>query len=101
MRHLFAALALLVAAGLAPGYGAAIGGGHGAMRAGSAVVLASEQPLGQVLKSIDRQIPGRARDARTVKRDGRTVNNVKWQGRDGKVRVITVDATSGRIEQIR
>jgi hypothetical protein len=101
MRHLFAALALVVAAGHAPGNAAAIGGGHGAMRAGSAVVLASEQPLGQVLKSIDRQIPGRALDARKVERDGRTIYNVKWLGSDGKVRVITVDATSGRIEQIR
>jgi hypothetical protein len=44
---------------------------------------------------------GRALDARKVERDGRTLYNVKWLGSDGKVRVITVDATSGRIEQIR
>ncbi len=64
-------------------------------------MLVSAQPLGQVLKAIDRRIPGRALDARKLERDGRTLYSVKWLGSDGKVRLITVDAASGAIEQIR
>jgi uncharacterized membrane protein YkoI len=99
MRHLFAALALVMAANHSPAV--AVARADGASAAWHAVVLASAQPLGQVLKSIARRIPGRALDARKVERDGRTLYSVKWLGDDGKVRVITVDANSGAIEQIR
>ena len=101
MRHLLAALALVVAASHSPTVAVARASPHGASSAWHAVVLASAQPLGQVLKSINRRIPGRALDARKVERDGRTLYSVKWLGDDGKVRVITVDANSGEIEQIR
>lgn len=101
MRHLFAALALVVAVSHAPSVAAAGASARGAAGAWHAVVLASAQPLGQVLKSIERRIPGRALDARKIERDGRTIYSVKWLGNDGKVRVITVDASSGEIEQIR
>ena len=101
MRHLFAALALVVAASHSPSFAAAHASADGALGAWHAVVLASAQPLGQVLKAIDRRIPGRALDARKIERDGRTIYSVKWLGNDGKVRVITVDASSGEIEQIR
>ena len=101
MRLLFAALALVVAASHSPCVVAAHTSAHGASRAWHAVVLASAQPLGQVLKAIDRRIPGRALDARRIERDGRTLYSVKWLGNDGKVRLITVDAASGEIEQIR
>jgi uncharacterized membrane protein YkoI len=101
MRQLFAALALVVAASHSPSIAAAHASAHGRSGAWHAVVLASAQPLGQVLKTIGRQIPGRALDARRIERDGRTLYSVKWLGDDGKVRVITVDASSGEIEQIR
>ena len=101
MRHLFAALALLVATGHSPCSAAAHASALGAAGAWPEVVLASAQPLGQVLKAIDRRIPGRALDARKIERDGRTLYSVKWLGNDGKVRVITVDAASGAIESIR
>ncbi|HUH03863.1 MAG TPA: PepSY domain-containing protein [Kofleriaceae bacterium] len=100
MRHLFAALALVVAVSHAPSVAVAGASARGAAGA-CHVVLASAQPLGQVLKSIERRIPGRALDARKIERDGRTIYSVKWLGNDGKVRVITVDASSGEIEQIR
>jgi uncharacterized membrane protein YkoI len=101
MRHLFAALVLAVAAGHSPGGAIAYVGAPGAAGLWHQIVLASAQPLGQVLKTIDRQIPGRALDARKFERDGRTLYSVKWLGSDGKVRLITVDAASGAIEQIR
>jgi uncharacterized membrane protein YkoI len=101
MRQLFAALALVVAASHSPPIAAADARAHGASGAWHAVVLASAQPLGQVLEAIGRRIPGRALDARRIERDGRTLYSVKWLGEDGKVRVITVDARSGEIKQIR
>jgi uncharacterized membrane protein YkoI len=101
MRHLLAALALVMAASHSPSVVAAHVGARGASGAWQPVVLASAQPLGQVLKTIGRRIPGRALDARKIERDGRTLYSVKWLGDDGKVRVITVDANSGEIEQIR
>jgi uncharacterized membrane protein YkoI len=101
MRHLLAALAVVVTASNAPGPAAAIAGAHGAVQGSARVMQVSAQPLGQVLKAIDRQIPGRALDARQIERDGRTLYSVKWLGSDGKVRLITVDAATGRIEQIR
>ena len=96
---MFIALALVVAASHSPSAVAARG--HGASGQWHAVVLASAQPLGQVLRSIERRIPGRALDARKIERDNRKLYRVKWLGDDGKVRVITVDASSGEIEQIR
>jgi hypothetical protein len=101
MRHLLAALAVTVTASHTPGAAADIVGAYGAGYGPARVMLVSDQSLGQVLKAIDRQIPGRALDARQIERDGRTLYSVKWLGSDGKVRVITVAAATGRIEQIR
>ena len=101
MRHLIAALALVVAASHSPSAAAADAGGRAVPRPRHEIVLASAQSLGQVLKTIDRRIPGRALDARKIERDGRTLYRVKWLGADGKVRMITVDAASGAIEEVR
>jgi len=98
MRHLFAALALMVAGSLSPG---ALADDSNPWQGQHAVTRAPLQPLGQVLRTIDQEIPGRALDARQVERDGRTAYSVKWLGSDGKVRVITVDAASGKIDKIR
>lgn len=98
MRHLLAALALMAAGSFAPG---ALADDPNPWQGQHAVTRAPLQPLGQVLRSIDQEIPGRALDARQVEREGRTIYSVKWLGSDGTVRVITVDAASGKIDQIR
>lgn len=98
MRHLLAALALMAAGSLAPG---ARADDANPWQGQHAVGRAALQPLGQVLRSIEQEIPGRALDARKVESEGRAAYSVKWLGSDGKVRVITVDAATGRIDRIR
>ena len=66
------------------------------------MVIADEQmPLAQVLQRIEARFPGRALDAKFRKRDEQPVYRVKWLGADGKVRVITADARSGKIVAVR
>ena len=59
------------------------------------------QPLGKVLRQIERRYPGRALDAELIERAEPPVYRVKWLGEDGKVREVRVNARTGRILGVR
>jgi uncharacterized membrane protein YkoI len=59
------------------------------------------EPLGAVLKGIEKRYPGRALDAQLDEREDPPVYRVKWLGDDGKVREVTADAHTGRILDVR
>jgi uncharacterized membrane protein YkoI len=59
------------------------------------------EPLGSVLKQIEKRYPGRALDAQLIERGDPPVYRVKWLGDDGKVREVTADARTGQIVDVR
>ena len=59
------------------------------------------EPLGAVLKRIEKRYPGRALDAQLIERGDPPVYRVKWLGDDGKVREVTADARTGTIVDVR
>jgi hypothetical protein len=92
---LLASQAVLAAPGVSTAGAFQRGGSNGI------VLIASQQPLGAVLRAIGERYPGRALDARRVERDGRALYRIKWLGGDGKVRDITADAETGEILSVR
>ena len=71
---------------------------------GKAPVMAQAegvQPLGRVLRQIERRFPGRALDAELIERAEPPVYRIKWLGEDGKVREVTADARTGRVLKVR
>jgi len=53
--------------------------------------------LSQATQLALRQNPGRVVRAETVDRGGRRVHQVRILGADGRVRTVSIDASSGRI----
>jgi uncharacterized membrane protein YkoI len=54
-------------------------------------------PLSRVLEMVGQQMPGRHLNTTVGDAGGRPAYFVQWQTPDGRVRVIVVDAQSGRI----
>ena len=96
MRILWPVLGLLAVLAAAP----ASGSDHARL---PIQLIADPQrvPLARVLKQIESRIPGRALDAKLREQNEQSVYRVKWLGDDGKVRVITADAHSGKIINVR
>lgn len=58
-------------------------------------------PLGQVLARVQQKVPGRLLDANLVERGGRTIYLIKMMTKDGNVAIVTADAASGKILNVR
>lgn len=58
-------------------------------------------PLGQVLAKVQKRVPGRLLDANLVERGGRSIYLIKMMTRDGNVAIVTADAASGNVLNVR
>jgi hypothetical protein len=59
------------------------------------------QPLAEILKVLEQRYPGRALHAEMRERNDRQVYQIKWLGKDGRVREVLADAESGEILRVR
>lgn len=59
------------------------------------------QPLAEILKVLEQRFPGRALHAEMRERGDRQVYQIKWLGKDGRVREVLADAVSGEILRVR
>ena len=63
----------------------------------NAVKAGSIMSLEQILPRVRARFPGQHLDSRLVQAGGRPVYKVKMRMNDGSVKIVTVDARSGRI----
>src|SRR5262245_8465697 len=63
----------------------------------SVIKTPDRMPLWDVLKTIDRRVPGRALDAREVDAQGEPAYRIKWIAANGQVHEIIANARSGEI----
>lgn len=58
-------------------------------------------PLGKVLSKVQRQVPGRLLDANLVNGNGRAIYIIKLMTNDGNVAIVSADAATGNILNVR
>lgn len=57
--------------------------------------------LGQVLQRVQQRVPGRMLDANLIEQHGRSIYLIKMITRNGNVALVTADAATGNILNIR
>lgn len=99
MRVALTALALAVALALSPIASAFSGSEQDSAR--EAVQSGHARPLKDILRGLKGQMDGRVLDAEMGNSGGRSIYLIKVLGRDGRVRILAVDALSGQVLQVR
>ncbi len=59
------------------------------------------RPLKDILRQVRGQVDGRVLDAQLDDVGGRLTYRVKVLGRDGRVQILTIDAQSGQVLEVR
>lgn len=65
-----------------------------------AVESGQARPLKDILRQLRGEVDGRVLDASLDQVGGRWIYRIKMLGRDGRVRVLGVDALSGQVLQV-
>jgi uncharacterized membrane protein YkoI len=65
-----------------------------------AVESGQARPLKDILRQLRGQMDGRVLDAQLDSAGGRSIYLIKVLGRDGRVRILSVDALSGQVLQV-
>lgn len=92
------ALAAVVALSAAP---APAFSGSEQEQAREAVQSGQARPLKEILRGLGGQVDGRVLDAELDDRGGRWIYRIKVLGRDGRVKILGVDALSGQVIDVR
>lgn len=99
MRLSLVALALAAVLAVSPFAAAFSGSEQDSAR--QAVESGQARPLKDILRGLKGQMDGRVLDAEMGSAGGRSIYLIKVLGRDGRVRILSVDALSGQVLQVR